>query len=143
MQNIGDSVIDLSGVEFQDGVDFQFVGSDVTSLDPGEFVLVVRDRAAFESRYGLGLPVSGVYDGKLKNEGEQIELVDIAQGTLQKFDYNNGWYGSTDGRGFSLTRRDPSDAAPDLGEASAWRPSSALHGTPGRDDSFTVDAYTA
>ncbi|MCH8841129.1 MAG: hypothetical protein IH831_10770 [Planctomycetes bacterium] len=38
----------------------------MTSLQPGEFVLVVRNQLAFESRYDEGLPIAGEYDGKVQ-----------------------------------------------------------------------------
>ncbi|MCH8921714.1 MAG: lamin tail domain-containing protein, partial [Planctomycetes bacterium] len=150
--NDGVERAELDGVRLVNGVDFDFSGGDVTSLDPGEFVLVVRNESAFESRYGLGLPIAGEYlasGDNLDNKGEKIELADAFDQTIVEFSFKDGWYGVTDGRGFSLTRRDPGDAAANLGEAAAdlgelaaWRPSSVLHGTPGADDSFLVDAYT-
>ena len=48
-QNISDERIDLAGVVFEEGVDFAFLNSNVTALDPGEFVLIVRDQEAFGS----------------------------------------------------------------------------------------------
>ena len=53
--------LDLTDLRFTKGVDFDFAGSAVTSLAPGEFVLVVRNLAAFEARYGTGLPVAGEF----------------------------------------------------------------------------------
>ena len=46
--------LDLDGVSFSSGVDFAFHGP--VPLAPGERILVVRDVAAFESRYGSGHP---------------------------------------------------------------------------------------
>ncbi|MCH8044628.1 MAG: lamin tail domain-containing protein [Planctomycetes bacterium] len=142
LQNIGQRAVDLSGVALKDGVRFQFAGSSITSLAPGAFVLVVRNQAAFESRYEVGLPIAGEYDGKLQNDGERIELVDVAEGTLQKFKYKDGWYDLTDGEGFSLTRVDLGDAAADasLSDRASWRPSSDFGGSPGEIDTFSVPA---
>ncbi|MHC4558788.1 MAG: lamin tail domain-containing protein, partial [Planctomycetota bacterium] len=55
LKNIGDEIIDLTYVSFIDGITFDFNGSSVTSLAPSDFVLVVRNKAAFESRYGTSL----------------------------------------------------------------------------------------
>ncbi|MEM9657142.1 MAG: CotH kinase family protein, partial [Planctomycetota bacterium] len=61
--NIDDAgTIDLKGASFTDGVSFEF--ENFTPLAPGERVLVVRDQAAFESRYGLGLPIAGEFQGE-------------------------------------------------------------------------------
>jgi hypothetical protein len=43
-------------------------------LDPGEFVLVVENQAAFQSVYGTGPRVAGEYTGSLSNGGEDIVL---------------------------------------------------------------------
>ncbi|NQU21035.1 MAG: CotH kinase family protein, partial [Candidatus Nealsonbacteria bacterium] len=52
LQNVGTSDVSLETVHFANGIDFNFTGSDVTSLAPGEYVVVAKDQAAFEQRYG-------------------------------------------------------------------------------------------
>ncbi|MHC4720124.1 MAG: lamin tail domain-containing protein, partial [Planctomycetota bacterium] len=76
LKNTGPNTLDLSYVSFTDGVTFDFNDSNVTSLDPCEFVLVVSNQSAFESRYGTGLSssIAGGYTGHLANGGEHIEL---------------------------------------------------------------------
>ena len=54
LQNTGTSAISLSGVKLTVGVTFVF--PDMT-LQPGQYVLLVENRAAFESKYGTGRPV--------------------------------------------------------------------------------------
>jgi hypothetical protein len=115
LTNIGPNTIDLTYVSFVEGITFDFNDSSVTSLAPGAFVLVVRNKSIFELRYGTGLSgiIAGEYRNNLQdnlaNDGEDIKLTDFWNGTIAEFDYSDGWYPITDGGGFSLTMRDPSD----------------------------------
>ncbi|MDA7518286.1 lamin tail domain-containing protein, partial [bacterium] len=84
LMNVSDSVtLDLTGVKFTNGIEFDFTGSSVTSLAPGGRVLVVRDLAAFELANGAGLPVAGVFANStgLSNGGEGLKLEDASNGT--------------------------------------------------------------
>jgi hypothetical protein len=69
--NVGDAAIDLAGLRFSEGIDFELAGG---VLAAGARALLVRDQAAFESRYGTALPVVGEYSGKLANEGERVRI---------------------------------------------------------------------
>ncbi|UCD53249.1 MAG: lamin tail domain-containing protein, partial [Phycisphaerales bacterium] len=132
LTNVGPVTINLNLVEFVDGIGFAFDGAE---LAPGDFLLVVRDIAAFEARYGQGYRIAGQYTGSLDNAGERIELRDAAGRTIQSFRFRDDWYDPTDGLDFSLVARDP--LATGLGEwedRSAWRPSAAAGGSPGFDD---------
>jgi hypothetical protein len=132
LTNIGAETINLSLVRFTDGIDFTFPSVE---LAPAQYVLVVEDVNAFEARYGSGLPVAGVYAGKLSNAGEHLELQDAAGQTIQSFEFRDDWYASTDGRGFSLTVKDPAATDPNaLDNKSAWRPSARVGGSPGTND---------
>ncbi len=71
--------LDLTGVRFTSGFQFDFTGSAVTSLAPGEHVLVVKDLPAFNARYGNDLDslIAGTFsDGSLNNAGESVKLED-------------------------------------------------------------------
>jgi hypothetical protein len=128
-------------VSLVDGILFDFADSPVTLLHPGQFVLVVADRAAFETRYGPTLRpvIAGQYQGKLANGGERIKLVDRWDGTLAEFDYDDtvGWPALADGLGYSLV---PLDTALSnqhegaLNQAENWRASAHIGGSPGQDD---------
>jgi len=63
LRNTGPNTLDLTYVSFVDGITFDFNESNVTSLAPDVFVLVVRNKGAFESRYGKGLSdkIAGEY----------------------------------------------------------------------------------
>jgi hypothetical protein len=136
--NYGERGIDLTGVRLVDGVSFDFTDSGVTSLGAGEYVVVVKDAAAFATRYDTeGIDIAGQYSGagnQLDNSGERIALVDRFDQTIVDFKFKDGWHELTDGEGFSLTRTDPHDTAADLESRAAWRPSSDLGGSPGEAD---------
>ncbi len=142
LTNVGSETINLNLVAFTDGIDFVFPS---TELAPGDFVLVVRDIAAFEAKYGPGLPVAGQYDGSLANGGEHVELQDAAGQTIHSFGYSDNWYDLTDGLGFSLTVRTPAalDDPNTLEAKGAWRPSVNAEGSPGYDDGGDATALGA
>ncbi|MDI6450379.1 CotH kinase family protein [Anaerobaca lacustris] len=130
--NIGAETIDLGLVEFTAGVRFIFPSVE---LLPGEYVLIVRDLAAFEARYGPGLPVVGQYDGRLDNAGERVELRDAAGQVIHDFPYEDDWYTKTDGKGYSLTVVDPANTDPKAwADKDIWRPSTILGGSPGFEE---------
>jgi hypothetical protein len=138
LTNIGAESINLNLVRFTKGVDFTFPSYD---LAPGGYCLVVKNTAAFQARYGPGLPIVGQYAGSLNNAGERIELLDAAGTVIHDFRFDDDWFDLTDGQGFSLTVKDPRTADPnDYGSKSAWRPSAKAGGSPGADDSGQVPA---
>jgi hypothetical protein len=132
LTNIGSTAVNLNLVRFSQGVDFTF--GDI-ELAPAAYVVVVKDRDAFEARYGPGLPVADAYSGSLSNAGERLELQDALGATILSFTYEDGWYPTTDGKGFSLTVKDPQGTNPnDYSDRAAWRPSTSSGGSPGRAD---------
>ncbi|MCF7676310.1 MAG: CotH kinase family protein, partial [Akkermansiaceae bacterium] len=137
LHNVGPVALNLTDLRLTKGVDFDFLGAAITGLAPGEFVLVVSNRAAFEMRYGTGLPIAGEWEptDKLNNAGEQIKLSFGAGDTIRDFIYDDvaPWPTAADGMGASLTLADP-DAVPDHGLAANWHASSAPQGSPGTDD---------
>ncbi len=141
LKNIGSSTLDLTHVSFADGIVFDFSNSAVTRIGPGQFVLVVSNIAAFESRYGQALSsiIAGQYSGRFSNGGEHVELVDYWDGTIAEFEYDDGdnWSGLADGAGHSLVPLDSALAVQSdgsLSEAVNWRASAYPGGSPGTDD---------
>lgn len=138
LKNVGTSTLDLSDVRFTKGVDFDFVGAAITSLAPGEIVLVVRSIAAFEMRYGPGLPIAGEWDpnNKLSNSSDRVKLSFGAGDAIREFTYLDKapWPTAADGSGRSLTLIDPS-GVPDHALATNWQASFSSTGTPGVDES--------
>jgi len=133
LKNIASAAINVNFVRFTDGIDFTFPD---LQMAPGALCLVVKDRAAFEARYGPGLPIAGQYTGSLNDGGERLELQDAAGTIIHSFRYRDDWFRITAGSGFSLTVRDPA-ASPlnTWGNENIWRPSVALGGAPGAEDS--------
>ena len=82
--------------------------------------------------------VAGGYNGSLNNAGERIELEYPIGGIIHDFKYKDGWYGHTDGEGFSLTVRDPSQDLLLWDDNLGWRASAAPGGTPGTTDTLTA-----
>ena len=136
LNNIGSDTINLNLVSFTNGIDFTFPDID---LAPGEYIVVVQDRNAFEGRYGSNINIAGQFSGRLNDAGERITLADAIGRTILDFSYKDGWQSITDGEGFSLTIIDPTHF--DLGSwnvEDAWRTSAYLDGSPGHDDSGII-----
>ena len=131
--NIGNKNLDLSGVHFLDGITFEF--PQFTMLGVGERLLLVRNQAAFEARYGTSLPVVGVYDGRLSNDGEQVILSSVETGEIHSFVYNDQlpWPVEADGQGSSLVLIDPL-SNPDHADAVNWKASLQPGGSPGSEE---------
>jgi hypothetical protein len=141
LTNISDTPIaSLAGVRFTSGLSFTFPN---IPLAPGERILVVRDQAGFEARYGTGLPVVGTYTGSvLDNSGERIILVDADGAVIQDFTYNDngdGWHPTTDGEGFSLVTINESSDTTTWSGGDAWRSSFEMLGSPGEPDRLLGD----
>ncbi|MGI9244750.1 MAG: lamin tail domain-containing protein, partial [Verrucomicrobiales bacterium] len=145
LMNISDSVtLDLTGVTFTQGITFDFTDAAITSLAPGQRLVLVKNTVAFEAAHSAGLPVAGIFalSSSLSNGGESIKLEDAEGGTIKEFTYDDKtpWPTSPDTGGFSLVLISPeTNPDPDLPES--WRASFAIGGTPGSDDSnsFTGD----
>ena len=138
LKNIGTELLNLNLVSFTRGIDFTFRSLE---LPGGQYVLVVKNQAAFEAQYpGFSGVIAGEYIiGRLANDGERIRLQDAIGQTIQDFRYRDGWYDITDGGGFSLTIKDPNSTDPnDWGSKSGWRPSAKVGGSPGWDDTGDV-----
>lgn len=139
LTNISAASIDLTDVRFEAGIEFTFTGSSVTTLAPGGKVLVVRNQAAFEARYGSGLNsmIAGEFaPSRLDNAGERIHLVDAFGITIQDFTYNDQlpWPTESGFPGYSLVLISDGSGVPDLGDASNWRSSAMLGGSPAGSD---------
>ena len=139
LQNISTTLtLDLGDVRFTKGIDFDFSAGAITSLAPGEFVIVVHNLAAFELRYGAGLPIAGEWRAgqSLSNAGEQLKLAHGSGTAIHDFVYDDiaPWPTTSDGSGGSLVLADP-NSAPDHALAASWRGSFAAAGTPGSAES--------
>ena len=131
LMNTGSGPLDLTGIQFNDGISFDFSAGSITTLAAGGRLVIVEDPLAFEFRYGPGLPVAGQYTGKLKDEGESLQLVDGLGAIVRAFAYDNvaPWPAAADGQGPSLLLVDPG-TVPDHSDPANWTAGSP-GGTPG------------
>ena len=142
--NIGPMAIHLGGVRIVAGIEFTFPFG--TLLDPGERLLVVSNLAAFEMRYGSGLPVAGEFENNsnLNDGGERIHLLDENGQTIADFTFDDnesmGWPAGPDGDGYALVLLDP-ESATDPNLAGGWRASGYPGGQPGTDDRLTFASW--
>src|SRR5262249_43086104 len=102
LKNTGPTAMSLLGGHFSAGIDFTVTGRRATNLPAGQSVLIVKNLAAFASRYGNGFNIAGQYGGNLDNNGETLRLDDAVNEKILEFSYNNSWYPITDGPGDSL-----------------------------------------
>lgn len=137
IKNISEAMVDLTNLRFTKGVDFDF--SPGTLIGPGAYQLVIKNQAAFESRYGAGLPIAGEWalDYKLSNGGENLKLSLGAGTAVIEFVYDDEppWPTAPDGQGPSLTLICPDESMPaDHADPFAWWASRLYGGTPGWED---------
>ena len=129
--NIGKAALDLSGIRFEAGITFAF--PDNTVLKAGKHLLLIRNRAAFEARYGT---IEGIqlfeYTGRLNNGGEQLLITGNGLNPVHDFTYDDQlpWPTEADGKGFSLILSSQAAGFP-LGEPASWTVSRHLGGSPG------------
>src|SRR6202012_4771730 len=71
LQNVSTVPLNLNGYAFTNRGSFTFPN---VTLAPGAYGVVVKDLAAFQSRYGDSPNVLGVYSGSFDNSGEKVEL---------------------------------------------------------------------
>jgi hypothetical protein len=144
VRNVGTLPVDLTDVRFTKGIDFDFPNGFV--LQPGASTLVVRNTAAFASRYGAGKPIAGQWQPTdfLSNGGEQLKLSFGAGIPIIDFTYDDidPWPTSPDGFGPSLVLVRP-ETRPDHNLAVNWRASFSAGGTPGGDDRVTFTSWSS
>jgi hypothetical protein len=132
LKNTGTNTLNLSGLALTAGVTFTFTNG--ATLAPGAFCVLVRNAAAFATKYP-GVSIRGVYSGDLDNGGETLTLSHPLGATVfsVKYDDESPWPIMPDGFGYSLVQKNPANSqAPDRGEN--WRASTAVGGSPGADD---------
>lgn len=129
LTNTGAAALDLSGIVFFDGIDFTFPPG--STLAPGAEVVIVKNIAAFESRYGTALNVAGAYIGNLDNNGEQLALRLPApwDANVLCFRYESTWQ-NTNASGYSLNLVSNATSIEDFGENESWSAATQLYGTP-------------
>ena len=134
--NVSDQTIDLANLQLVKGISYRFPQFELAGH---EEAVLVRNTAAFQHRYGAAVRIIGEYGAtpdasRLSNGGETIQLLDSSGQTIQEFNYDDAWYPSTDGGGYSLTIRDATGPFERWNQSEGWRPSVGRGGSPGLDD---------
>jgi hypothetical protein len=136
IQNIGPVALDIAQVRLGGGIEFSFAGGAVTSLGPGEYLVVVKDLGAFGAVYDpAGIRIAGEYGGRLDNGGDTVALFFGDGLPIQTFAYDDAWYPETDGLGRSLVIADTAQGLALWSAKEGWKPSADPGGSPGAPDS--------
>ncbi|MGV3771417.1 MAG: lamin tail domain-containing protein [Verrucomicrobiales bacterium] len=128
LKNTGSAPVDLGGYRFIEGLQFTFTAQ---SLPAGERVLVVKNRTAFQTRYGTTLPIAGEFTGSLDNAGERISLEGSLGEPIITLEYLDTWEPLTDGPGFALVLKNENSSSIFWQNQDAWGAGSTSGGTPG------------
>ena len=131
LQNTTGGTINLLGLKFTIGVTTELGNLSLAASERG---VLVKNEAAFVSRYGAGPRILGTYLSTLSNGGEQLRLENASAVAILDFTYSDGWYPLTDGQGFSLVINDPAAAPETWGTRAAWRTSQNFGGNPAATD---------
>jgi len=136
LRNRTHRAIDLSGVSFLAGIEFDFshLPEAAQLLKAGQSVVLVADLRAFQLRYPR-VPIEkiiGEYRGRLNNGGETLMLQAADGRVIADFTYDNKspWPNVGTGAGHSLVLVDPVNGGR-AEDASSWAASARAGGTPG------------
>lgn len=135
LMNTSAERVTLAGARLWLGVKLDFPVD--AYLNPGERAVVVKNVAAFRSRYGAGPRILGTYSGNLGNDGQLTILQDARRNVISSFRYSDSgdWPNRADGGGASIEVIDP---AGDYNDPDTWRSSREFGGTPGAPGSGPV-----
>ncbi len=105
LHNPTGATVDLTGWQLRQGIEFTF--PDGTTMAPGAYAVVARNRDALRERYGL--PEEGLYgnfEGSLANSGDAILLRDGFRAYVDRVTYSDKkpWPTDADGDGDSLQK---------------------------------------
>ncbi|HTD66093.1 MAG TPA: CotH kinase family protein, partial [Candidatus Limnocylindria bacterium] len=131
VKNISGMPLDVTGYHLTGGVEFTF---PATVLTAGQSAVIVKNIAAFQSRYGTSLTILGTFTGNLSDTGDHLVLQGSLLEPIQDFSFSDDWNRVTDGLGFSLVVVNENAPLANYGLATNWRASSALGGSPGAVD---------
>ncbi len=133
VMNIAAQMIDLTGAQFDSGIQFAFAAG--TTLAPGERAVVAANAADFSGPRVLGSYGPG---SALDNGGEHLRLLAWNGAVIEEFIWDDvaPWPITPDGEGPSLTLIKP-QTDPDTSLPANWRESTVPGGTPGTTDATT------
>ena len=127
LMNISNETIDLTNVKFDAGISYTFPTG--TLLSAGQKIVIYGSVSGTSA-------AANQFSGRLDNTGERVTLRDASNAEIKNFIYQTSspWPGGTEA-GRSIVLMNPI-ANPPHGDASSWRPSVAIGGTPGTSDSI-------
>lgn len=131
LRNVGAAPLSLAGLRFVNGISFTF---NQGILAAGDRLVLVKNQAAFNFRYGNSASVGGAYGGNLSNSGERLRLEDATGRAILDFSYSDNWQPITDGLGFALVIQDDTAPVSTWGANASWRASGVAGGSPGAAD---------
>src|SRR5439155_6980400 len=104
LANLSTRAVNLRGARFVEGIDYTFPDNRDTLLAPGRRLVLVNDLFRFQQRYGLDVPVAGIFAGNLSNGGERLTLTTPSNNVVSSFHYDvaQPWPTGANGGGFSL-----------------------------------------
>ncbi|MEM7383852.1 MAG: sialate O-acetylesterase [Verrucomicrobiota bacterium] len=134
LTNFGATPIDLTGWKLTVGVTFKFSKGAIQIMEPGDSILVVRNREAFLARHGSEYEsrIAGEYGGGLRNGGERVVVLDDEGRIAVDAKYDNAmpWPILAYGSGRSLILKE-TRSRPDQRDPQSWRVSARVGGSPG------------
>lgn len=136
--NRSEQPLDLSGFQLTQGI--QFIFTNGSRLAPHAYAVLAADADAFALKYP-GVPIWGVYTGRLDNGGERLTLSDPRGVSVLSLTYDDAppWPAEADNAGYSLVQRYPFlHQAPE--DPLKWRASAAPGGSPGGPDGDDLDS---
>jgi hypothetical protein len=145
LMNIGPNPVNLTGVHFSAGIDYEFESG---TLEPGAKLLVVRERAPVLARYpqasALLAPGQFLNGTGLSNSGERVCLNAAGGAVIREFSYSASppWPPEADGAGYALVLIDPA-SNPDPSLSGNWRLSHVAGGNPGSTDAVSFSGNPA
>jgi hypothetical protein len=124
----------LKGVTLTGAVHFSFSDS-VPDLESDGYIVLTNQPELFSQRFP-GIIVTGTYEGRLKNDGEDLEILSATGKTLAQASYGHGqfWPVLANGTGYSLVL-----TGSDGQEPSNWKSSAVPGGTPGKKNVAASD----
>jgi CotH protein/lamin tail-like protein/Fn3 domain-containing protein/Ig-like domain-containing protein/chitobiase/beta-hexosaminidase-like protein len=135
LRNTSAGSLNIAGYKIRGGIDFLFPN---ITLNAGQRVLVVKNRAAFSALYITnGMIIAGEFinppggANNLDNTGERLVLEGNLGEPILDFRYDDDWYKVTDGLGFSLVIADDTLPTTAWADGANWRVGGQVDGTPG------------
>ena len=139
LHNVANTTIDLTGLRFTKGIDFDF--QEGTKIASGDYLLIIGNVEAFEKTYGSDLPVAGVWNqgDLLSNSGENIKLSFGAGIPIIEFEFGTmaPWPITPDGNGQSLQLATIQPGI-DHNDPAHWKASTQTGGSPGKGEGIRL-----